>query len=278
MTRLWPARRPSGPPSTPRRIPLHERVLPAYGASRPLPEPAGMSWYGMLVTAAAGAVATAGLVGGVALYHSDALRVHHIKVLGTQIVDPAAAAAAARVAGDSLISMDTEAAAARVSALPGVAQARVHRDWPQGLVLDITERQGWGYWQVLGVRTVIDADGRVVDKARPPVPGAPTIHEVGAGAPLDPGASVDRDAVSVVNRLTSDGTFATLGAQPQRFDFERSRGLVVRMGAGPAAVFGDSHDYEFKVAAWAALNARVKAGEVKATEIDLRFGRELVVR
>lgn len=277
MPRLWPSR-PATPPNAPRRIPPHESMLPAYGAARPLPQPDGLPWRGMLTTALAGALAAAALVGGVALYRSDALRVHHIEVLGTQIVDPAAAAAAARLAGDSLISMDTEAAAARVSALPGVAQARVHRDWPQGVVLDITERQGWGYWQVLGVRTVIDADGRVVDKARPPVPGAPTINEVGAGAPLDPGSSVDRDAVSVVNRLTNDGTFATLGVQPQRFDFERSRGLVVRVTSGPAAVFGDSHDYEFKVAAWAALNARVKAGEVKATEIDLRFGRELVVR
>jgi POTRA domain-containing FtsQ-type protein len=278
MPRLWPARRPSGLPNAPRRIPPHESVLPAYGAARPLPPASGMPWRGMLTTAVGGALAAAALVGGVALYRSDALRVHHIEVLGTEIVDPAAAAAAAHVSGDSLISIDTEAAAARVSALPGVAAARVHRDWPQGVVLDITERQGWGYWQVLGVRTVIDAEGRVVDKARPPAPGAPTINEVGAGAPLDPGASVDRDAVAVVTRLTSDGTFATLGAQSQRFDFERSRGLVVRIASGPAAVFGDSHDYEFKVAAWAALNARVKAGEVKATEIDLRFGRELVVR
>jgi cell division protein FtsQ len=278
MPRLWPSRRPSTPPNAPRRIPPHESVLPAYGASRPLPESRGLPWRGMVVTAAAGALTAALAIGGITLYRSDALRVHNIEVLGTQIVDPAAAAAAARVAGDSLITMDTEAAAARVAALPGVAQARVHRDWPQGVVLDITERQGWGYWQVLGVSTVIDAEGRVVDKARPPVPGAPTIIEVGAGAPLDPGASVDRDAVAVVDRMANDGTFQTLGILPRRFDFERTRGLVIHMATGPAAVFGDSHDYEFKVAAWAALNARVKAGEMKATEIDLRFGKELVVR
>lgn len=275
MPRLWPARRPSAPP----RRPPPYTALPAY-AARPRPARAqrGVPWRALLTVLAGGVLTAAFAAGAITLYRSDALRVRHIEVLGTQIVDPAAAAAAAGVASDSLLTLDAAAAAARVAALPGVAQARVHRDWPQGVVLDITERQGWGYWQVLGVRSVIDAEGRVVDKARPPATGAPTIYEVGASAPLEPGATVDRDTVVVVSRLTSDGTFATLGAQPQRFDFERTRGLVVRMTSGPAAVFGDSHDYEFKVAAWAALNGRIKTGQLKASEIDLRFGKALVVR
>ena len=89
---------------------------------------------------------------------------------------------------------------------------------------------------------------------------------------------MDTDTVALVARLQGDGTFKRLGVQPQRYEFERSRGLVVRVHGGPAAVFGDSHDYEFKVAAWVATNQRIKADRMQVNEIDLRFGRELVVR
>ena len=79
-------------------------------------------------------------------------------------------------------------------------------------------------------------------------------------------------------RLLGDGVFGRLGVKPERFEFQRARGLVVHVSGAPTAVFGDSHDFAFKVAVWQALNERLRGGQVKATEIDLRFGRELVVR
>ncbi len=57
-----------------------------------------------------------------------------------------------------------------------------------------------------------------------------------------------------------------------------SKTVIVRVSGGPSAVFGDGRDYEYKVAAWAAMLERVRAGSLAANEIDLRFGRELVVR
>jgi hypothetical protein len=145
-------------------------------------------------------------------------------------------------------------------------------------VIDITELQGWGYWQSSTGWAVIDAQGNVLEKARPPASDGPTIHETGAGRLIGPGGSIDRDSVELVARLLADGTFQRLGIQPQRFEFDRSRGLIVRVNGGPSAIFGDSHDYEFKVAAWGATNTRINAERMKVTEIDLRFGKELVVR
>jgi hypothetical protein len=239
---------------------------------------AQIPWRTLAVVASCAACLVVALVGTLALYRSDAFRVRRIEVVGAQVVDPQVAANAARLAQESLIRLDTAAAARRIAELPGIVDARVHRDWPHSIVVDITERQGWGYWQVLGNRAVIDAEGRVVDKARPPAADAPTIVEVGAGQPLEPGATVDRDTVALITRLRSDGTFQRIGVQPQHFEFERSRGLVIKVDGGPAAIFGDSHDYEFKVAAWGATNARIKAERMKVNEIDLRFGKELVVR
>lgn len=226
----------------------------------------------------AGLAAAAAIIGSTWLYRSDTLRVKQIQVVGAQIVDPNAAAARAAIANESLLRLDTQAAAKRVAELPGVASARVHRDWPHSAVIDITERQGWGYWQILGVRSVIDAEGRAVEQARPPASDAPTVYEVGAATPLPSGGAVDRDTVALVDRLLHDGTFEQLRQKPARFEFERRRGLIIRPETGPSAVFGDSHDYEFKVAAWTALMARIRAGQLTASEIDLRFGKELVVR
>ena len=217
-------------------------------------------------------------VGVLSLTRSSLFRVHEVQVVGAEIVDAKAIEAAANLTNRSLFNLGADDAAKRVQELPGVAQARVHADWPSGAVIDVSERQGWGYWQVLGFRAVIDAEGRVVDKARKPADNAPTIFQVGATQPLEPGATVDRDTVALVTRLLTDGTFMRLGLKPQRFDFEKSRGLVVRTDGGPSAVFGDSHDYEFKVAAWVATNTRVRTDRMTANEIDLRFGKELVVR
>lgn len=263
-------------PITPKR----ERTIRYAGGDYAQPRRERLQWQLQAVARWAVGVAAAAalLVGGTWLYRGDLLRVKQIQVVGAQIIDPNAAAARAAIASESLLTLDTEGAAKRVAELPGVASARVRRVWPHSAVIEITERQGWGYWQVLGIRSVIDAQGRVVDPARPPAADAPTIYEAGVSAPLETGANVDRDTVGLVDRLMHDGTFAQLRLPPARFDFERRRGLVIRTEGGPSAVFGDSHDYEFKVAAWVALMGRVRSGQLTASDIDLRFGKELVVR
>jgi cell division protein FtsQ len=240
--------------------------------TRPLP------WRSLAIAAGGCAILAAVIISASALYQSGALRVRHIKVIGAQVVDARLAADATQLTGQSLLHLDTASAAVRVAELPGVASVRVNRDWPRGVVIDITELQGWGYWQSSTGWAVIDAQGNVLEKARPPAPNAPTIHEAGAGRLIGPGGSIDRDTVELVARLLRDGSFLRLGIQPQRFEFDRSRGLVVRVNGGPSAVFGDSHDYEFKVAAWGATNERINAEGMQVTEIDLRFGKELVVR
>ena len=154
----------------------------------------------------------------------------------------------------------------------------MHRDWPRGVIIDITERQGWGYWQVGGVRRLIDADGHPLDRARPPAEDAPTVIEV--GPPAGPAESMrpDPDTVRLVDRLLREGAFDLLRVKPQGFIFRRDRGLTVLIAGGPHAVLGDSHNYEFKVASWGALLDRIEEQRLTVREIDLRFGRQLVMR
>ncbi len=217
--------------------------------------------------------------GSFTLLTSDALRVRHAEVVGAQLAEPHAIVAAADLGGRSLLALDADAAAAQVvAALPEVKAATVRRAWPQGVVITIVEHQGWGYWQAAGRRVVVDAEGLVLERGRPPAPDAVTIFEVGATAPPSAGGVMDTDTVQTVARLIADARSERLRIELERFEFRHDRGLVVRVVDGPDAVFGDSHNYEFKVAAWGALLDHIERQRLDVQEIDLRFGRQLVMR
>ncbi len=233
-----------------------------------------------IVTLTLVAAALAGSVyGGSELLRGDTLRVREVTVVGTQISDPHAVVAAAALGGESMLDLDTTTAIARITELPGVESADVQRAWPNGIVIDITEEQGWGYWQARGVRRLISADGRVLEHARAPTDDAPTIIESGPPpAAGEPALQPDRDTVQLVARLHSDGTFEHLRVTPTGFVFRHDRGLTILVEEGPHAVFGDSHNYEFKIAAWGSLLDRIDQQRLEANEVDLRFGGNLVLR
>lgn len=237
-----------------------------------------LPWRGLLRTALLVTVIGAAGWGGTRLLLGDALRVRDVTVVGAQVADPFAVAVAAGVAGASMLTLDAGAAARRVAALPEVSSARVHRAWPRGIVIDIREHAGWGYWQRGDVRRVVDIGGRVRERARPPAENAPTIVEIGlppaSAAELRP----DPDSVLLVDRLLRDGALDAMGVRPAGFLFQRDRGLTVRVEDGPSVLFGDSQNYEFKLATWAALLEQTAEEGLAVREIDLRFGRYVVMR
>ena len=238
-------------------------------------------------------VAGSGVVYGATwLLTGDSLRVRNIAVEGIQVTPPEVVAQAAQLGGESMLLVDTAAAATAIGALPAVKAAAVTRVWPQTIHIDVIEHQGWGYWQAGPARAVIDLDGRVLRRSRPPAPDAPTIAEL--SAPRD-GAGIvqpDPDTVRLIDRLEHDGIFARLNVKPTGFVFQRDRGLTVIVANGPAAIFGDSSNYDFKVKTWAALLREPQAlasafppkdeangtGKRVISEIDLRFGRNVVLR
>ena len=216
--------------------------------------------------------------GGAWLYLSDSLRVRQVSITGIEIVDAYAVAAAADLDADSMLTADLAGATARIEALPGVGSATVARDWPQGITISIVEQQGWGYWQAAGQRVMVDKTGHALVLARPPAPHAPTIIDIAAPADLTNGIDVDSDTVQLVARLLEDGAFEALDVQPSGYVFRRDRGLTVVIDDAPDAVFGDSTNYAFKVSTWSALLDQLAAEELYVAEIDLRFGRNVVLR
>ncbi len=218
------------------------------------------------------------VVAGVVIVSGDTFRVQQVRVDDLEVTDAFAVVAAADVDGKSLLWIDTTEVARRVAELPAVYEARVNRDWPRGILITLVEEQGWGYWQRGDIRRVINAEGRVLTEGRLPERDAVTIFELGTPDGMHADLLPDRDSVQLVNRLLEDGVFQRVRVRPEAFVFRHDRGLTVVVEGGPNALVGDSHDYEFKIAAWGALLDRIEREHLDVTEIDMRFGRHLVLR
>ena len=250
--------------------------VPPRGPRRRRP---AVPWLRLALAALALALAGSAAWGAWWLLDGPMLRVQSVRVTGAEAVSAGAVARAADLGGRSQFSFDSDEAAGRVvAALPAVKAASVRREWPQGVVVAVTEHAGWAWWQSGGRRVAIDADGVVIPAGRPPAPDAVTIHEVGAVRPLEPWSATDRGAAATVAQIVTDARSQRLGLVPERFEFHPDRGLVVRVADGPDVVFGDWRNYAFKVAAWGALLNRIERERLEVSEIDLRFGRQLVMR
>jgi hypothetical protein len=226
--------------------------------------------------------------------YGDAFRVRDVQMSELHAVDPIAVAAAAAVTGKTLFTVDRGKVAEAVAALPGVKSVVVRRDWPHGIAVDIVEAQGWGYWELNGQRVVVDENGTIIDHGRVPATQALVIYEQpSAPPPPAPDAQLntqpavteppplpapDPETVQLVRRLLDSRSFSVLRVTPTGFAYNRERGLTVHVANGPRVIFGDSHDFDFKVATWGALLDKIESQRLAVTEIDLRFGEHVVMR
>lgn len=212
-------------------------------------------------------------------YHAPWLRVQHVTISGTSQLPAEQVREAAKIDDASIFGLDVKAAQARVAALPEVRHATVRKDGWNGVAIDVEERTAWGSWQMNGVNVPIDVDGYVLDS--PPAPaGAGVIQEIDPKRVLNVGDRVDPGAVELAARLLreSDASFG-----------RRVLALVYRQNAGVTAVlsgsdvddhplwvtFGDSRDYDYKVAALYVLMEQATQQDLTLNAVDLRFGDRL---
>lgn len=101
------------------------------------------------------------------LLYVPALQVHEYEVRGTTYVDQKAVAAILEsYEGEPLLTVGTGRIVERIEAVPGVASAQVDRQWPDTVVVRVTEREA--------VATLKKADGAevIVDRSGAELPGA----------------------------------------------------------------------------------------------------------
>lgn len=129
---------------------------------------------------------------GWALLGDRLLVVRSVTVTGTHLLTPAQVVAAAGVApGTPLLSVDTGAVTRRVEAISNVASATVTEDWPDRLVIAVTERV-----PVMAVRMadgsydLVDKSGVIVRSAPARPPALPLLETALPGSALRGAPSV----------------------------------------------------------------------------------------
>lgn len=248
------------------RRPISGRALaPAVEAARPR-----SSLKGRLVGVAALLTVAALAVGGWRLYTSTlfVVRNANVAVRGALEVSPDQIREAAALDGRRWFTLDTDAAAERVRALPWVRDATVQRRFPHAATISVSERRPIGIWQVGGVSYVVADDGIVVDTATPDG-SLPLVDATRAGAAVQIGGRVDPDALLTARRI-GDALPGRTGQSAARFVYDHETGLTVITDKGVQVRVGDGKDLDYKLGVWQAVVAKVGPNDLH--ELDLRFG------
>lgn len=212
-------------------------------------------------------------------YHSPWATVQHVTITGTSQVSPEQVRAAAGVDNASIFGLDLKAAQARVAALPKVRSASVHKIGRNGVGIDIEERTVWGSWQMNGVNVPIDIDGYVLD-SDPAPEGAPVILEIAPQRVLSAGDRIDPGAVELAARLERESD-VTFGRKVLALVYRQNAGITAVLSGSDVddhpiwVTFGDSRDYDYKVAALYVLIGQAAEQELTLNAVDLRFGDRL---
>jgi cell division protein FtsQ len=127
--------------------------------------------------------------------------------------------------GQALPFIDVDAVRDRLMNVPMIKDAEIRKNYPHGLAIHVTEREGFALWQNHGELNVIAPDGAVIDRFRGDVP---------AGVPLVVGEGANKRAAALFKLLESQPdlksrvTAATLvGAR--RWTLRLDRGIEARL-------------------------------------------------
>lgn len=213
------------------------------------------------------------------LYGSRYMTVHEVRVTGASQLSEQQVRDIAGIEGASAFRVDLRAAEERLEALPQVRNATIEKHGWTGATITLEERLPWGSWQINGVNVPIDFDGYVLDGVQAP-DGAPVIVEVEPQRAIRAGDRLDPGAVQLAARLV-DESERTFGRRVVALAYRQAAGITVVLsgadvdGAPIWATFGDSRDYDYKVAALYVLIEQAREADVKLTAVDLRFGSRL---
>ncbi len=212
-------------------------------------------------------------------YHSTYLTVQQVTVVGATTVHADDIRQAATLQDDSTFGLDLRGAEKRIEALSKVRDATVTKvDW-NTVRITVKERVVWGSWQINGVNVPIDIDGHVLDGPAAPE-GSPVIVEVEPQRAISAGDRLDAGAITLADKLLRESDTA-FGRHVAALLYRQSAGLTVILaspdvdGAALWVTFGDSRDYDYKVAALYVLIQQARDSEVALNVVDLRFGDRL---
>jgi cell division protein FtsQ len=208
-------------------------------------------------------------VAAVAATRSPLLDVDQVTVAGTGHTSKEAVLRAAGIDhGDALVGVDLGAVAHRVEQLPWVDRAKVTRDWPSTVRIQVTERSVAAIVQVGDDRAaLVDARGRVLSIE----PWAPDAAAAGGDAPLV--LTGIRGRMHEGERLSGDARDALEVATALR---ERLPGVVASVSTNLDADLVEGGSIRF--GSTEELEAKVTAAKTVLSDVDVSCLETLDVR
>ena len=152
--------------------------------------------------------------------------VKRITVTGQLHATDAAITAALGAGPDTMmLGFDTDAAKARLEAVPWIRHAQVMRLLPSTLQVVVEERTPYAVWQNHGQTYVVDAEGVVL---------APALREAYAGLPLVVGEGAGKNAAQLFDQLTPFGdltkdVIAAIRVGDRRWTLKLASGLEIML-------------------------------------------------
>jgi cell division protein FtsQ len=206
-----------------------------------------LAWRYLLVIAVVLALVGGGIY---AVWFSKWLAVEEIEVSGAQTVEPSAIRARSGIdEGEPLVRVDLATAERRIGALAVVRSVTVTRQWPNGVLISIDEREAIAVVEIGGRLRGMDADGvvfRDYNKAPPDLPRVET--SIGTTS------AALREAAKVIAALPQELSLLVDHVQVTTVD---QISLVLKDGR--TVMWGSAEESETKAEVLAVLLATVQA-------------------
>lgn len=202
------------------------------------------------------------------LLRDSRFQIKVIEVRGNQRVPREEIVAHVPVVGLNIFFVETEPLAQELLALPRIASATVRRTLPDGLEVEVRERQPAAILRVGQVRLEMSQDGVVLGAAPPqPQPGLPVIDLPGA-VPPPAGSRLDPGVLPRVRDLRQ-ALASQLNMPDPRLDYEPDGSLLVH-GPDWLANFGDDPAAAHRVATLKAMLEESQRAHLPHAYLDLR--------
>jgi cell division septal protein FtsQ len=197
------------------------------------------------------------------LFAMEAFYVYEARVVGNQLVPAEEIYQNSGLEGMSIFWIDPAQVAAAVVRLPNIKEAKVYHGLPNGVTIEVVERQPRVIWQQGEKRYWVDEEGTVLP-ARGELAEATVIMDLDE-RPVQPGDHVDPQVIAGAQKLRS------LLPKLTTVQYASHTGISFQSEQGWPIYLGQGEDVEQKVAIMKAMLQEIATKGIHPQFMDLRF-------